>query len=471
MMDTKRTIFMMRPFLMLIALSVAVSAVPTAAMTDAAATPAPPGNQHVAAFMARDEESEVIVVLDEGADPIAVANEMGVDVTHVYREVFTGFAGIMPARAMAAARTSRTVQRIFEDGRVRADSQAIPTGVRRVDAPLDPDGEHLAIPFPINADIAILDTGVTSAGDLTIAGGVSCVDARNNKDKKKHKKHKKHKKGKKGNHHAGKDRKKGNGTTAGSSWSDDNGHGTHTAGIAAAIDNNQDVVGVAPGARIWAVKVLDAQGSGAISDVICGLDWVVKQKATIDVVNLSLGADGGDGTCQSSAFHRAICSTVNAGIPVVVSAGNDGVDASMRIPASYDEVITVSAMADADGAPDGLGPPTCLGNGDDTFAAFSNFGADIDIAAPGDCIESLTPRGGLQQLSGTSEAAPHVTAAAAVYIARSLTENGVRPLPAQTKAWLLAEASRPQGSPEGFSGDPDGFAEPILWLEDAFALP
>ena len=412
--------------------------------------------------------NDVIVVLDDGADPVAAAAVMGVTVTHVYRHVFMGFAGTLPAAEVSAAQAMPAVRDVFEDGRVHAESQTLSTGVRRVGTPAEPDGEHLAIASPIDADIAILDTGVSRVADLTVAGGTSCVKGKAKTSRhKKHKKHKKGRKGKKGNkrkHHKKKRHKKRQKKRG--SWVDDNGHGTHTAGIAAAIDNDEDIAGVAPGARIWAVKVLDGKGDGSFSNVICGLDWVVKHKQTIDVVNLSLGGDGEEKTCQMSALHRAVCQTVAAGIPVVVAAGNQGIDASERVPASYDEVITVSAMSDTDGESGGLGPSSCTHNADDRFSSFSNFGADIDIAAPGDCILSILPSGELKAFSGTSEATPHVTGAVARYIAAYLAEHGVRPTPAQTRAWLLSDGSKPQSSPEGFSGDPDGFQEPMLWLGD-----
>lgn len=413
------------------------------------------------------DDSEVIVVLDPGTDPLAAAAEMGASVTHVYHRVFTGFAGTVPSEALSAARTLPTVQEIVADGKVRAETQVLATGVRRIDVPVTPDGEHLAIASPVDADIAILDTGVTPLSDLNVVGGKRCVNAKSKKEQ--HKTKKRHKRGGQGKRH----HKRQNGHTRNkkASWVDNNVHGTHIAGIAAARDNDEDVAGVAPGARIWAVKVLDRNAEGTISDVICGLDWVVKHKKTIDVVNLSLSSAGRAGTCKTSPLHRAVCQTVNAGIPVVVAAGNQASDASTRVPAAYDEVITVAAMSDTDGKPGGLGPESCSRNADDTFASFSNFGPAVDIAAPGDCILSLTPSGELEEFSGTSVSAPHVTGAAARFIAAYVAEQGKRPTPAQTKDWLLTQAARPQNSADGFTGDPDGTAEPMLWLPDALALP
>ena len=426
---------------------------------------------------------EVIVVLEDGADPVAAAQALGVEPTHIYDEIFTGFAATMPASAVAEASASGLVKQVSRDGRVRAEDQAVGTGVLRVGVPHAIGSQNLAIASPIDADIAILDSGVDRGGDLRVSGGESCVDDKRKKDKRKKGKGKK--KGRKSNtaefeQQESQNKNKGKGKGKGKNhkghnhkrkkdgkskpWEDDNGHGTHVAGIAAALDNDQGIVGVARGARIWAVKVLDEKGGGSFSDVICGLNWVVTHGGTIDVVNLSLSGAGSDGPCESNALHQAICNVVHSGIPVVVAAGNQGTDASTRVPASFDEVITVSGMADSDGAPGHAGPGTCTGQADDTFLFFSNFGADVDVAAPGDCILSLGRDGKRRQLSGTSSASPHVAGAVAIFFQSFTLNNGFRPSIDQVRTWLLTQASKPQDSEFGFSGDPDGVPEPMLWL-------
>jgi subtilisin family serine protease len=458
----------LRVFLALLALAVAASAFPLFA-----AAPVPP------AAAQESGGEDVIVVLEDGADPVAAAREMGVDVTHIYRHVFTGFAGVMPAEAVGAAQRMRSVRRISLDAPVRAEEQIVPEGVRRAGVPHDPGDDHLDIDSPIDADIAILDTGVNARGELNVAGGKSCVDEKSKKKKKKNKKKdKKDKKDRKDR--KGKQNRKGKKRKRGNSWEDGNGHGTHTAGIAAAIDNNDGVVGVAPGARIWAVKVLDNRGFGSMGTVICGLDWVVAKQETIDVVNLSLGGAGGEGSCnpQVSPFRAAICRVVlDAGIPVVVAAGNQEQDVAGqgnligRVPARYDEAITVSAYADFNGEPGGGAARACGSfEQDDQFALYSNFGADIDIAAPGECILSLANVGHPFVLSGTSEASPHVAGAIAHFVALYAEEHdGERPSVAQIRDWLLNDASAPQDSAFGFTGDPDTSPEPVLWLDEALA--
>ena len=115
-------------------------------------------------------------------------------------------------------------------------------------------------------------------------------------------------------------------------------------------------------------------------------------------------------------LHGAICRVVNdAGLPAVVAAGNQRRDATTTVPATYDEVIAVSAFADTDGAPGGRGSWRC-GHSDDRFASFSNFGADIDITAPGACISSTSLGSVYAELSGTSMAAPHVTGAVVLFL-------------------------------------------------------
>jgi hypothetical protein len=133
-----------------------------------------------------------------------------------------------------------------------------------------------------------------------------------------------------------------NGTT----FDDQNGHGTHVAGTIGARDDDQGVVGVAPGARLWAVRVLDALGSGSLSQVVCGVDFVTANASVIEVANMSLsgrGSDPGSGCKTGDALHDAICNSVKAGVTYVVAAGNSHEDASGWVPAAYEEVITVSS--------------------------------------------------------------------------------------------------------------------------------
>lgn len=169
---------------------------------------------------------------------------------------------------------------------------------------------------------------------------------------------------------------------------DDNGHGSHCAGIIGAIDNAIGVVGVAAGATVVPVKVLDKRGSGAYSVIIAGVDYVAGAATSGDAANLSLGGSAYD------ALDNAVKELAAAGVKVAIAAGNSGANANNFSPARAegDNIYTVSAM----------------GTGD-LWASFSNFGnPPIDYCAPGVSIKSTYKGGGYATMSGTSMAAPHV---------------------------------------------------------------
>ena len=160
------------------------------------------------------------------------------------------------------------------------------------------------------------------------------------------------------------------------------------------IDNKWAGIGIAPGARIWAVRVLNKQLTGEDSNLICGLDWVAGHSDTIKVANMSLSESGfsDDGDCglvDHDPIHLAVCGVYARGVVMVAAAGNDSADSTDYIPASYREVIDVSGISDSDGLPGGLGGPNCAGEADDVFAPFSDWGAAVDIAAPAVCIQSV----------------------------------------------------------------------------------
>jgi subtilisin family serine protease len=304
--------------------------------------------------------------------------------------------------------------------------QFTPWAVERVGALLSPTAHIDGVDERVDADVAVLDTGVDRLSDLNVAGGVDCISGRR-----------------------------------GRSFSDNNGHGTEVAGTIGALDNAFGVVGVAPGARIWSVRVLSSDGNGTETSLLCGIDWLAEHADTIDVANLSLSGDfdpgkQDDGNCgltTGDAFHLAICRVVARNVTIVAAAGNDSKDAALVAPAAYDEVITVSALSDSDGKPGGLGGPTCLeGANDDVFAFFSNFGADVDIAAPGVCVETTYPGDYEFINNGTSFAAPGVAGAAALWRA---SHPGAAP--EAVKVAILQ--SREQYS---MPGDPDGIDEGVL---------
>jgi subtilisin len=341
----------------------------------------------------------IVVFKDSVRSPSAVAAEQarsrGLAVGYVYRHALKGYSAVMTAVDAQALRADARVASVTPDRPVHVDQQVLPTGIDRVDGELSStvSGNGAG---SVNVDVAVIDTGIDlTHPDLNVAGGVNC--------------------------------------STGRSFNDGNGHGSHVAGIIGARDNDIGVVGVAPGARLWAVRVLNPSGSGSWASVICGVDWVTANSGMIEVANMSLGGTGtepaGSGCTTGDPLHDAICRSVAAGVTYTVAAGNSADNAANHVPAAYDEVITVSALADFDGQPGGLAAPTCRTDGDDTLADFSNFGADVDLIAPGVCILSTYKRGGSATLSGTSMASPHAGGAAALY---KSTNPGATPAQVKT---------------------------------------
>jgi subtilisin family serine protease len=389
-------------------------------------------------------EGRYIVLLKSGSgDELQAANDIaaavgGVIPTHVYRYVFPGFAAVIPADKLDDVRNDPRVQAVAADRVVHLEAQTIPTGISRIDATNNPTADIDGSGPPVDVDVAIIDSaGNDSHEDLDIHAWANCTPSHTN--------------------------------------SDDHGHGTHVGGTVGAIDNDFGVVGVAPGARLWNIRVL-VHGSGFDSWIICGLD-LVRQYATpqtdglgdIEVANVSIGGTGADSDCATNLTdlsHQAYCRVVTAGVTVAVAAGNETQNAANHVPAAYDEVITVSALADSNGQPGPvLGPATSWGP-DESLAGFSNFGADVDLAAPGVDILSTVPKGacelcdpsGYRKLNGTSMASPHVAGAAALYIA---THAGAPPT--EVKAAILSAKENVV-----MANDPDAFDEGVLDVGGSF---
>ncbi|GGD69858.1 S8 family peptidase [Paenibacillus nasutitermitis] len=227
--------------------------------------------------------------------------------------------------------------------------------------------------------IGIIDTGIAKHPDLRIAGGINTIN--------------------------------------GGSFLDDNGHGTHVAGIAAALGTNGQIPGAAPRARLYAIKALDANGEGYISDIIEGIEWCSKKK--IPIINMSFGLEGGSSRALRDAVRRAY----RKGTVIVASAGNNG-RSSGRIdePGRYPEVIAVAASTRRN-----------------KIASFSSRGKGIAITAPGSNIKSTWLNGGYKILSGTSMSCPHAAGTAALLLSlrprltpaavKRRLESTARPLP------------------------------------------
>lgn len=241
--------------------------------------------------------------------------------------------------------------------------QVLPWGINRIDAervwPLGNTGT--------STNVGVIDTGISvSHPDLfaNVKGGVSEVSY-----------------------------------TA--SFNDDNGHGSHVAGIIGAVNNTIGVVGAAPSVNLYAIKALNRNGSGFLSDVIDGIDWA--HTNGMNVINMSLGCD-----CPSLALRDAVIRAHSAGVIVVAAAGNTG--GAVSYPAAYPEVIAVAATDTANVAP-----------------YWSSRGPEVDIAAPGVSVYSTYKGNKYATMSGTSMAAPHVAGAAALAL-KSVPDTAFDPI-------------------------------------------
>ena len=327
-----------------------------------------------------------IVVLDAGAQNVpAVAADLarahGGQVGFIYQQAIKGFSITVGPQGAAAIARNPQVAYVEADQVVSITAQTIPTGIQRIftddNANIDIDGSD---DLRVDVDVAVIDTGIDlDHPDLNVFRSTNCSGGSPFRQ------------------------------SCGSGGDDDHGHGTHVAGTIGALDNGIGVVGVAPGARLWSVKVLRSDGSGYLSWIIAGIDYVTANAGSIEVANMSLG-----GSFSNQAFDDAIANSVAAGVAYAVAAGNSDSDASGFSPANHPDVLTVSALADFNGEPAGGAAPTCRDDQDDTLADFSNWGSTVEIAAPGVCILSTWLNGGLNTISGTSMASPHAAGALAL---------------------------------------------------------
>jgi subtilisin len=330
------------------------------------------------------------------------------------------------------------VANVYPDAIVTTQAQILPNDQNRVDADLSSakSGDGTGT---VNANIAIVDTGVLkSHPDLNVYKCFSFID----------------------NPTSG---------TPLNTCNDEMGHGTHLAGTAAALDNNFGVVGKAPGAKIWAIKVLNDSGSGTFSDILEALNYIASHANEIDVINLSLGGQG-----TFPPVENAITNLVNnKGVVVVVAAGNSNSDANNFTPARTPAAITVSAISDSNGKCGGGGPATSHGGSDDSFATYSNHGSVVDIAAPGTDVFSTYKNSSYVTMSGTAIATPNVAGAAALYISMNPSAT-----PDQVDKALKSMGTKVPHSGNGlvpcdgngkgyftFNNDDDQFREPLLYMK------
>lgn len=295
-----------------------------------------------------------------------------------------GFAAQLSDSAAAALRADPDVALIEPDRVVHASAGGVessaPWGLDRIDqASLPLDGQYHYAGDGSGTSVYIVDTGINMTHAEFGGRAVTGMDF----------------------------------VTSGGTATDCHGHGTHVAGTVGGA-----TYGVAKGVRLVAVRVLDCSGNGSGSNVIAALDWVAQQKqanpGTPAVINMSLGGDA------AAVLDAAVERTVAAGVTVVVAAGNSSTDACTASPARAPNAITVGAT-----------------DASDTYAGFSNYGACVDLAAPGVGIISayIGSTTAAATMSGTSMATPHVAGAAALYLAANPTAT-----PAQVTAALTTHA-------------------------------
>lgn len=305
----------------------------------------------------------------------ALERAHGFRAQHVYSHAVRGFSARLNARQIADLEDDFRVSYVELDGEMTVNAQILPWGVDTIDADLSTAQAGNGSGTVSGVRAYIIDSGIdTKHRDLTIVGHVNFAGGKN---------------------------------------VDCNGHGTHVAGTVAAKDDLNDVVGVAPGASLVGVKVLGCNGSGSTSGVIKGVDYVTANATPgRSVANMSLG--GG----VSQALDDAVVRSAQAGIVYAIAAGNSGANACNSSPARAGVnpgIITTAATAS-----------------NESEASFSNFGACVDIWAPGVSILSTRRGGGTATMSGTSMASPHVAGAAALV----LWSQSVAVSPDTVEQWL-----------------------------------
>jgi subtilisin family serine protease len=335
----------------------------TAACSDGGQAPltAPGGNTApvLSAADGRGVDGQYIVVLNDGANPRGVAAVAGVSPHFVYTAALNGFSAELNQGQLNALQHNPAVAYIEQDQTVQATTtqSGATWGLDRIDQrDLPLNSTYNYTPTGSGVRAYIIDTGILTTHSQfggRASGGYTAISD-------------------------------GRGST------DCNGHGTHVAGTVGG-----STYGVAKSVTLIAVRVLDCAGSGTNSGVIAGMDWVANNRITPAVANMSLG--GGASTAVDDAVNRMH----NAGVTVVVAAGNENQNACNVSPSRAANAITVGATTSSDAR-----------------ASYSNYGSCVDVFAPGSSITSswYTSTTATNTISGTSMASPHVAGVAALYL-------------------------------------------------------
>lgn len=328
-----------------------------------------------------------IVVLNENANPRAVAAVAGVDPSHVYENALTGFAATLNAGQLNALQRNRHVAYIEEDQVFSIDAvQTNATwGIDRIDQRnLPRDGRYNYNRTGANVYAYVIDTGIRTTHNQFGSRASNVYDA------------------------------------FGGNGNDCNGHGTHVAGTIGGTTH-----GVAKGVRLRGLRVLNCSGSGSTAGIIAAIDWLRNNHIKPAVANMSLG--GG----SSSALNTAVNNLFNAGVLVVVAAGNSNANACNTSPAGASNAYTIASSTSSDAK-----------------SSFSNYGSCVNIYAPGSSITSTwhTSNTATNTISGTSMASPHVAGVAALIYETNRTAS-----PAAVRNWITdnATTNRISGNPSG----------------------
>ncbi len=354
---------------------------------------------------------QYIIRFNEAADPgneISALRSAKATVGKQFSKVFKGVVAGLTDKQRAAFAKRGTVASITEDAEVTAtETQISPAawGIDRIDQTALPlSSSYSYSSNGSGVQIYVVDTGIRSShAEFTgrVSAGYSSITDTNGTE-------------------------------------DCNGHGTHVSSIAAGTN-----YGVAKAATLIPVRVLGCDGSGSISGVIAGLDWIAGQyvDGTPAVVNMSLG--GG----ANSSLDAAVNSLINRGITVVAAAGNSKVDSCTSSPARVSGAITVAATTNTD-----------------TFASYSNFGSCVDLAAPGSAINAawFTGDTATAVLSGTSMASPHVAGVAALLLAGGFQQPNIVALALTDAATKDVISSLPAGTVNALLyANPAGIGIPV----------